>query len=625
MVEIPPDPFCFHTTRFMEPPTLSSPVSEPPARFSPLHRAYLELFQHLFPEVGSVAQRVMSRLEAIAHIRAELTKVIRTPSPLTMAFSPWKPEDIAEGQVVEMGQGRKRRYADLVCYGEGRKPLMVVEYVEGGSSEGARSAWDNLRYSGLQCLVLVDRKEGGQVSTTVYTEHPKEHFLRPTERWNLPRPRDSKSCAMWVTCLSSRCWTQSRGVIQNTSSSSCIIGNVRSLSHRMVAGRGFQRLRRRILDGLAATDDERVGVRALLHAAPDPHYREHQGMGGTEAEIERWTEQELLAPLFWRLPVEAAFSYQREHQMQLPSVAGHKLLAEEVMGLHYDVYRTFRRETDALARRVERDGLRQLTENYTIHDLYHLWRREELKYLPSDTPPAALVRDGLTAIASRSENGVEDGQANEWANEVLRDKERPWIVAGKLPLPSGFGNKRSLGVLRSVIRDPLPSYGGPQPPIAPMLWGQASTTQERRLHPSFGSRLRAYQARDLDGLPGYGFAAGPSKSPFHRENPVHAVITKCFAYKLIELLQDSNLKTAFDKLSDHQPEHYCRWRVMCRDPLERMRIVLSASPTGGHVGRLAGTASNGTLTRRAGPRSVEKARSRSLTPMACSLTFRRHE
>jgi hypothetical protein len=34
--------------------------------FSPLHRAYLELFQHLFPDVGDAAQRAMSRLEAVA-------------------------------------------------------------------------------------------------------------------------------------------------------------------------------------------------------------------------------------------------------------------------------------------------------------------------------------------------------------------------------------------------------------------------------------------------------------------------------------------------------------------------------------------------------------------------------
>ena len=84
---------------------------------------------------------------------------------------------------------------------------------------------------------------------------------------------------------------------------------------------------RRILDGLAATEDKRVGLRALMHAAPDPYHREHQGLGGMEAEIERWTEQELLAPLFWRLPVEAAFSYQGEHRMHMPSLAGHRLLA----------------------------------------------------------------------------------------------------------------------------------------------------------------------------------------------------------------------------------------------------------------------------------------------------------
>ena len=72
----------------------------------------------------------------------------------------------------------------------------------------------------------------------------------------------------------------------------------------------------------------------------------------------------------------------------------------------------------------------------------------------------------------------------------------------------------------------------------------------------------------------------PSKSLFCADNPLHAVIAQYFAAKLIDLLQDVDLKTALGRLSDHQPEDYRRWRVMDRERLERMRAVLMQARLG---------------------------------------------
>ena len=84
----------------------------------------------------------------------------------------------------------------------------------------------------------------------------------------------------------------------------------------------------------------------------------------------------------------------------------------------------------------------------------------------------------------------------------------------------------------------------------------------------------AHQARDLDSQPGYGFAPSQPLTPFNHESPIHVTLIQAFTDRLIRRLQDPNLLAAFEKLSDHQPDAYRRWKAMRTMPLEELRILL---------------------------------------------------
>ena len=83
--------------------------------------------------------------------------------------------------------------------------------------------------------------------------------------------------------------------------------------------------------------------------------------------------EELFAPLLWRLPVEAACRYfgEPEHPGWTPCLAGHRLLAEDVMGLRYDPVRNALKEADLLAAQVPDDNAEDgHEEDRALHLIY---------------------------------------------------------------------------------------------------------------------------------------------------------------------------------------------------------------------------------------------------------------
>jgi hypothetical protein len=84
----------------------------------------------------------------------------------------------------------------------------------------------------------------------------------------------------------------------------------------------------------------------------------------------------------------------------------------------------------------------------------------------------------------------------------------------------------------------------------------------------------AYEAYDLDGQPGYGFAPAPRTSPFSRESPTHVALVQAFTDRLIRWLKDPNLQAAFEKLSSYQPDPYAQWGPMRKMSPEKLRTLL---------------------------------------------------
>jgi hypothetical protein len=306
--------------------------------FSPLYKAYLELFQTLFPSRAEPARQVLERLEAIAEIREELTHR-RDSHEFDDLLSPWSDSAIHEGFLWKADSGGGSRYADLACRGETDPLLIVVEYIGDGSENEALVFWG--KSTKARCVVLLLPRR--QVFT-----RDREGKLRRVDRWDLPRPREFELLRdVGDRSVESMLDAVRHGHVEavawlvNEWRDCSISGN----EMRGMPGRGHWRPERaqRILDGLAATEDPRCAEEILRRATPggsDLRHRKRDFRDDWDfgEDLVQKVAEDLFAPLFWRLPVEAVLKSMeaRRYPGERGSLAGYRLLAHELMGLRYD-------------------------------------------------------------------------------------------------------------------------------------------------------------------------------------------------------------------------------------------------------------------------------------------------
>lgn len=547
---------------------------------SPLYEAYLKLFQHLFPELKTVAVEVLGRIGTMATLRERLTEESNSRSPWIRGLEPWQEESLAEGQHL-VSTDRRERFADLVCYGPDRRPVMVAEFSPDGDIEGLKKVWSN--FDGIRCVLVVTGDRPDRFRMKILTRRVDYEEFAEVDRsyWSPPMPKEFEILRdLGNLSLEAKLDALRRGHEEY------LPDLIEAWQHMTSVGpHGGSpwepQAARRILDALAAIDDAQTGFNLLAATAPelDP-FEDRRRRGHHEDDIDRWTEEGLFAPLYWRLPVEAAFRYQSEgghRRMGSPSSAGHKLLAEEIMGLRYNVDRVFRSETDSLRLRILRDAL-GAGDELNLHHLSHFWRALDLKYLFTDDPPAALLQDARVLEKDVSDRDRATKESRSWLSQVMTKRGR---------LHAWLRNKIDRNEV--AIAGFLGSYDPETGAIAlnrPIIDEVASLMHLKVRHLTSVAFIHlsvlayAHQARDLDDQPGYGFAIGTSLNPLIRPNPAHAVIAQYFTYRLIEVLQDQNLKAAFTMLSESQPENYRRWRNMTAIPIESMRTVLLRARAG---------------------------------------------
>ena len=243
--------------------------------FSPLHKAYLELFQQLFPQARKEAEEVLHRLEAVAELREQLTKPRRRRFDSHSAFAPWESASIEEGVVIKSQQNTKTlRYADLVCRGAGGESLIIVEYIPETKESEVLEFWSE--HSKARCVILLCRK--GNATWTerkIYcrSDHWREKLQR-AERWEPPAPIEfaihqnpgKQSIAEILEALH-------RG---NEDLVPGLIGQWRecadsSSDREMKRGGRWRPVEaRRILDGLAATEKIEVATRISVRPQSAP-------------------------------------------------------------------------------------------------------------------------------------------------------------------------------------------------------------------------------------------------------------------------------------------------------------------------------------------------------------------
>jgi len=553
--------------------------------FSPLYKAYLELFQRLFPSSAESARQVLERLETVADIRADLTSDHRGRHEFDDRLSPWSASAIQEGVLYDADQhrGTGSRYADLLCRDEAGLPQMVVEYITGDTVDTALEFWG--KSTRVRCAVLLARAQHGR-ERQIFTRNVDGLDLHRAERWDLPRPREFEFLRdVGDQSVESMLDAVRRG---NTEAIPWLVNEWRDSTFAFGTPRHVGRWRpqraQAILDGLAAIEDVACAAKILLHAAPgglDLWHRERRFWDewGLGEDLEHRMAKCLFAPLFWRLPVEAALksTEPKLYPGQGTSWAGYNLLASDLMGLRYDPNRSALDEACAMAAQVPATGDRgDPGEDHILMWLQQNRREQADRVQLSDEVPPAFVWEEVLQ------------EEPYWRGTLEEAKERVGVKVKKM-LESNVSLRERLkevsqkrylttqGLLGSYdASDRLELY-----PRVITAAAEVLGISPRYLKSVVFIHLMAWalarESYDLDGQRGFGFAPSPRTSPFDRESPTHVTIVQAFTDRLIRVLRDPNLQAAFEKLSKHQPEPYTRWAAMRKVPLEKLRMLLLAA------------------------------------------------
>ena len=560
--------------------------------FSPLYKAYLELFENLFPTRAESARRVLERLEAVNTVKKSLTKVDGY-AEYESSLSPWSDSAIQEGVDYQAeGYGKKgSRYADLVCRHDSGVALMVVEYLADGSEAEAVEFWETS--TRVRRVLLLSRTQSGNTSylnRTIYTRPAGGSDLHKAERWELPRPREFELLSdVGDRSVDSMLEAVRRGQAEavpwliNEWIDSLPSGGMR------LRPRSRPERARRILDGLAATEDVQCAEEILRRASPGVYgdSRRHRRMRDdfdSPLDVDAQMASELYAPLFWRLPVEAVIQSMepKHHPFETPPLGGYGLLAHKLMGLLYDPFQNLIDEARALAARVGRsDRLGEDDDDFTDHlrhrsrrggvtgPLAPYWTRNVV--LSAAAPPMLTWEQVLREDPFFTGNWVEAHEKVARANESLGDSRelRSWLRAKKERSDLG-----TYGLLGSYDPSGRVDLYVPVIDSAAEVLGMSPRHLKSVVFMQLSAWALAHQARDLDSQPGYGFAPSQPWVPFNRESPTHVSVIQAFTDRLIRRPRDTNLLAAFEKLSEHQPKPYRRWSAMRTLPLEELRVLL---------------------------------------------------
>src|SRR5262249_8344352 len=154
----------------------------------------------------------------------------------------------------------------------------------------------------------------------------------------------------------------------------------------------------RILDGLAATEDVKSAEEILRRASPgvygDPRRRRRMRDDfDFMQDVDKRMAMDLYAPLFWRLPVEAAIESMkaRHYPGETPPLAGYEILAQDLMGLRYDPFQNSIDEAHAFAAAVGRSKGNDDEDDFMDHMLYRSQRDWARNVVMSPEPPPTLV------------------------------------------------------------------------------------------------------------------------------------------------------------------------------------------------------------------------------------------
>jgi hypothetical protein len=297
-------------------------------------------------------------------------------------------------------------------------------------------------------------------------------------------------------------------------------------------------------------------MHVLLRISPDWHER-----GTWLDSLDDWLQEriwrELFTPLWWRLPVEASMAVARMRGMDGahgPPLhrAPLRALSEEFLGLRYEPDVAFRRGSEAALSRMPQSH--DPERRHDIGQVASAFRLFEITFEQrASNPPIGSVPYSLDGKVVLSETSI-----TELIQHLIQNR---FVVTTGL-LGNYEPEQGRVVIFDAAIKAVASKLGIPYRSLATI------TLLHETIH------ALTHVGRDLDGRMWPEFALPSAASPLFEPSAFHSAIAQYFSYQFLLHLRDRKLLDAFEKLTDHQPTSYQRWRQMKYIPIEEMRSWL---------------------------------------------------
>lgn len=529
---------------------------------SPLLTDYLRIFSCLFEERGKRPSNTEQRMEAIVRLRSQLLD----GGSGHYRRGPFSVDAIRDGVQVKLNN--KVRYADLVVSPDKEdKPVMIIEYVDDLSNDEPLVDWKAVQSA--RCVVLVGKENTAEKQVVCGRADQWEDFKRTTAP--VPKPIDFK--AFDNPCgidLDGKLDAIARGHeeyvadVVETWLHSSFVG--------LHGGSPWEPGRaRQILDGLARVRKPQIERHILHRTLPEVHYSRHRDMM-REGDEETLITAGLFLPLFWRVSIEGKLHIHRRgprHSEENPAL---RLTAADLLGLTFDPDSAFRTEAGPVATRLEE--LHPGDGTSSLHNVASLWRDRVPRFDWSDNVPPELLRRALF--------------------HCLKPPERPFLppsVDQDHALAEARAALVNQPLLKNLLHEPTGALSIPicnllaeYDPVTckvtfcrPLLTATADLLRldERPLgavvYLHVALHVLMHLGRDLDGDIWRDFSQPSSNNPAWRPSSLHEGLAQYFTYRMLRRLGDEAMMTAFERLTDVQPQEYQQWRQQKNVPVETMR------------------------------------------------------
>lgn len=510
-----------------------------------LFSATLSWIAEAFPGHKEAAKAARLRMEAVHRAWTDLTQTSERVRGSIRKRNAW-PLDQLRQRVLFTIRGETPRQADIVAYDRpagdaDARPLLIIEYVDREDSYTVARRWFAMTQAPV--AAVLSPHDPDYPAGRIFSRKEARERARPSDRWDLPLPRDFEVLAD-PTDVSVDALLDSVRRGHPEYLERLLIEWVRCSATSLHGGASWKpETAKRILDGLARVEDAEL-ARRVLQAASEGSFHRGMWLGDFDDWLDEQVHAELFSPLLWRLPPKAAIEVMKSYGGLFGPPRGAvalQALARDLLGLRYDPDATFRTEGQRILDRSGREP--GVDQDRRLYDLIPAFKRTEISFeMSSDLPPLAAHGADVASLVSR-------------------------LIAKRRLVTTGLLGNYEPAHGKVVLYETAISECAGKLALRARHVGSVTLIHEA-IH------ALIHLGRDLDGRMWTEFSLPPADDPLFEPSRLHEALAQYFTYQQIVRLDDPALLQAFEAMSARQAPAYRAWRRLQGLPLEEVRSWL---------------------------------------------------